>query len=73
MCLSTSHWAKLDRIVFGASIADSNTLGFTQLSISVETLVELAHSPLILHRGVCLAECVHLFDEWQRLNKSDLY
>ncbi len=73
MCLSTSHWAKLDRVVFGASITDAETLGFTELSIPVETMVELGHSPLILRRGVNQEECVRLFEEFTRANKSALY
>ena len=34
MCFSACHWAKLDRIVFGAAIDDARAAGFSELPIS---------------------------------------
>src|SRR4051812_13423533 len=31
MCLAASHWAKVDRVVFGAAIADATAAGFGEL------------------------------------------
>ncbi len=73
MCLATSHWARIDRIVFGASIADAKTAGFSELPIPVETMVELGDSPLKLLRGARLTDCVTLFDEWKQANRSQVY
>lgn len=72
MCLAASHWAKLDRVVFGASIADAgpDAAGFSEMPIAAETMVELGQSPLVVHRGVLQAECVRLFEEWKRLGRS---
>lgn len=73
MCLSTSHWARLDRVVFGASIHDAASAGFSELPISSETMVELGQSPLAIQRGVLQPECVLLFEEWKRANRSRVY
>ena len=34
MCFSACHWAKLDRIVYGAAIDDARAVGFSELPIS---------------------------------------
>ena len=34
MCFSACHWAKLDRIVYGAAIDDARAAGFSELPIS---------------------------------------
>ncbi len=34
MCFSACHWAKLDRIIFGAAIDDARSAGFSELPIS---------------------------------------
>src|SRR5581483_8338346 len=31
MCLSAIHWAKIDRVVYGAAIADATAAGFSEL------------------------------------------
>src|SRR5437660_8349500 len=31
MCLSAIHWAKIERVVYGASIADAAAAGFSEL------------------------------------------
>src|SRR5438105_5081837 len=31
MCLAAIHWAKIDRVVFGATIADAASAGFAEL------------------------------------------
>lgn len=34
MCFASAHWADIDEIVYGASIADAKALGFRELSIN---------------------------------------
>ncbi|MGH7213163.1 MAG: nucleoside deaminase, partial [Tepidisphaeraceae bacterium] len=34
MCFAASHWARLDKIYYGASIADAQMSGFSELTIS---------------------------------------
>jgi guanine deaminase len=69
MCFGASHWAHLDRIVFGAGIADAAAIGFQELSIPNETMKTLGDSPVDIVGGFLLAECRELFAEW--LEKDD--
>src|SRR5438309_1330547 len=41
MCLSAIHWAKIDRVVFGASIADAQIAGFSELAVAAKVLAQL--------------------------------
>lgn len=73
MCLSASHWAKVGRVVFGASIADAQAAGFSELPIAVETMVELGQSALRLQRGALREECQRLFEEWKQAQDGEAY
>ena len=66
MCLAAIHWSKVDRVVFGASIADAARAGFTELPIAAEELVRLGRSPLKVDGPVLKDECVTLFEEWKK-------
>src|SRR6478735_8631279 len=41
MCLSAIHWAKVDRVVFGATIADAAGAGFAELFVDAKVLAEM--------------------------------
>ena len=73
MCLSAIHWAKVTRVVFGASIADAAAAGFTELTVPAAELVRLGHSPLAVESGLCPAECRALFVEWKHTAGSRAY
>src|SRR5262245_14130760 len=38
MCLAAIHWAKIGRVVYGASIADAAAGGFTELRVPAKEL-----------------------------------
>src|SRR5262245_39005406 len=40
MCLASSHWAALDRVVFGALITDATAAGFREMPIPAERMAE---------------------------------
>ncbi len=65
MCLAAIHWAKVDRVVFGASIADAAVAGFSELPVAAEELARLGRSPLVVEGGLLAEECAGLFREWQ--------
>jgi tRNA(Arg) A34 adenosine deaminase TadA len=44
MCFSAIHWANIDRIVYGTSIADAVAAGFNELPISNLDMKRLGHS-----------------------------
>lgn len=69
MCFSACHWARLDRIVYGAAIGDAAEAGFNEMSISNAEMKRRGESPVELISGVRREECVGLFETWA--NESD--
>lgn len=65
MCLSAIHWAKVDKVYFGASIDDAAVSGFNELPIAAKELARLGQSRLIVEGGLLAEECAALFREWQ--------
>jgi tRNA(Arg) A34 adenosine deaminase TadA len=73
MCLSAIHWAKIDRVVYGASIADAAAAGFCELYVDAKVLAEMGKSPVRVESGLLRAECADLFSQWQRAGLSRPY
>jgi guanine deaminase len=73
MCLTAIHWAKIDRVVFGATIADADTAGFTELTIAAKDMVRLGGSPLKVDSGLLQTECADLFHYWLAAAKGKSY
>ena len=66
MCFSACHWANLDRIAYGATIADAACCGFRELSISNEDMKRLGRSRVEIQGGFLREEAMALFQEWMR-------
>lgn len=64
MCFSACHWGKLDRIVYGATIADAQRAGFSELTIPAKEMKRLGGSPMQVTGGVLSGPCAALFQEW---------
>jgi tRNA(Arg) A34 adenosine deaminase TadA len=73
MCLAATHWAKVDRVVFGATIVDATAAGFSELPVAAADLAALGHSPLKVESGLLREECAALFDEWKRAGRCGTY
>jgi tRNA(Arg) A34 adenosine deaminase TadA len=73
MCLSAIHWSKIDRVVYGATIADAAAAGFSELDIPAGRMAEMGHSPLKVEGGRLREECAALFPEWIRAGLSQTY
>jgi tRNA(Arg) A34 adenosine deaminase TadA len=73
MCLSAIHWAKIDRVVFGATIADALAAGFTELSVPARELAKIGGSRLRVEEGPLRLECARLFEEWRAAGLSPPY
>jgi tRNA(Arg) A34 adenosine deaminase TadA len=73
MCLTACHWAKVDRIVFGADIADAAAAGFSEMRVPSVDLARLGGSPLQIQGGILVEECRKLFDEWKKSGKARPY
>ena len=64
MCFAACHWARVRRVVYGATIADAQRIGFHELGIASATMRELGGSTVELV-GECLrAEAVAVMDAW---------
>lgn len=73
MCASAIHWANLDAIYFGATIADAQTAGFRELTVPIRELYDRGGSRVRVVSGVMQAECAALFAEWKAAGKSGTY
>jgi len=73
MCLSAIHWAKIDKVHFGATIADAANAGFKELEFSAKELAKRGKSPLKVEDGLCREECVALFSIWKNTGRSQSY
>jgi tRNA(Arg) A34 adenosine deaminase TadA len=73
MCLSAIHWAKIDRVVFGATIADATAAGFSELSVAATELAKMGRSPVVVVSGLLQKECAELFDQWLRSGLAKVY
>lgn len=67
MCFSAIHWARIDRIVYGASIADAEAAGFNELKVSNLQLKQLGDLGVELVPGVMEEECRQLFRYWKEV------
>ena len=65
MCLSAIHWSKIDRVVFGATIADAAAAGFCELHVDAALLARMGGSPLKVENGLLRQECAALFALWR--------
>jgi guanine deaminase len=66
MCLSAIHWAKIDRVVSGATIADAAAAGFCELHVDARVLAQMGKSPLRVEGGLLRDECADLFTQWRK-------
>ena len=64
MCFSAIHWAKIDKIVYGATISDAKKAGFNELTISNKKMKQLSKSKVKIQRIKC-EECKELFEKFK--------
>jgi tRNA(Arg) A34 adenosine deaminase TadA len=73
MCLSAIHWAKIERVVFGATIADAAAAGFHELYVPAKDLANMGQSLLRVEDGLLRDECAALFAEWRATGLCPAY
>jgi tRNA(Arg) A34 adenosine deaminase TadA len=73
MCFCAIHWARIDTIVHGTTIADVNKLGFNELAISNEKMKDIGKSDVRVVHGFLLDECASLLKEWDSLENKVFY
>ncbi len=64
MCAAAIHWAKLDEVYFGATIAHAAAAGFSELRLPAGELYARGRSPVRATGGILAEQCAALFAEW---------
>jgi guanine deaminase len=65
MCMAALHWARVETVYYGATIADADTAGFNELQLPAAELLRIGGSKLKLVPNLLKKECVELFAEWK--------
>lgn len=73
MCFAACHWAHLDRIVYGAGIADAQAAGFRELTIPAEEMKARGGSPILLTPGVLREKCAAVMRVWSERKDKRTY
>ncbi len=64
MCMAALHWARVDTVYFGATIADAAAAGFNEMTLPAADLLRLGGSAVRLIGGTLVEECRALFRDW---------
>lgn len=73
MCFSACHWAKISKIVYGTRIEDAKKLGFSELTISNDTMKKSGNSPIEIVGDVLRDENMELFELWSNQENKRTY
>lgn len=73
MCMAALHWARVETVYYGASIADAEKAGFNELQLPAADLLKAGGSHVKLVGGVLVEPCRKLFDEWLANEKRTVY
>jgi guanine deaminase len=73
MCMSALHWARVDTVYYGATIADADGAGFNELQLPAAKLLEIGGSTVKLVPQLLPEECKALFAEWKNNPKRKVY
>src|SRR3990170_6934902 len=60
MCMAALHWARVDTVYYGATIADAEAAGFNELQLPAQELLRLGRSKMRLIPGLLPEECKQL-------------
>ena len=66
MCMAALHWARVETVYYGATIADAAGGGFNELTLSAADVVRLGASPVRLVPRILEEDCRRLFDLWKQ-------
>jgi len=64
MCMAALHWARVETVYYGASIADAEGAGFNELQLPAAELLKSGGSDVHLVGGILVEPCRELFAEW---------
>lgn len=64
MCFTAIHWARIEKIYYGARIEDAKRYGFNELTVSNELLKNHGNSKVEFEGDFMRKKCVELFEYW---------
>ena len=73
MCFTAIHWARIDKIFYGADIADAERFGFNELKVSNHMLKEMGLSNVHIVPDFMKKECVGVFEYWASKKDKKVY
>lgn len=73
MCAGALHFARVEVVHFGATIADAEAAGFRQISLPARELLALGRSETRIVPDLLADECRALFAEWRARQSSPAY
>lgn len=73
MCMSALHWARVERVYYGATIADATAAGFNELHVPASDILRQGGSTVKLTGGILSAECLALFQQWRATGQAEAY
>ena len=73
MCMAALHWARIETVYFGATIADAAAAGFNELHIPANQLLKLGESQVRLVPQILADECRELFSLWKQRDDRVVY
>ena len=66
MCMAALHWARVKKVVYGATIQDADGAGFNELQVPASEIISMGGSQIELVPGVLQQECRDLFRLWRQ-------
>ncbi len=73
MCFTAIHWARIDRLYFGARIEDAKRFGFNELTVSNEMLKSHGKSKVQIKGDFMREKCIELFEYWESKTDKKTY
>lgn len=73
MCMAALHWARVETVYYGATIADAVAGGFNELHLPAADVLRLGRSDVRLVPGILAEECAALFTEWAQTPGARAY
>jgi len=73
MCFSAIHWAKIEKIVYGATIKEAINAGFNELSINTKQMKKIGKSKVKIGKKILQNRCKELFTIWGKFGDNRSY
>lgn len=73
MCAAALHWARVEKVYFGATIADAEAAGFRELDLSAEKVIAAGGGTTILVPNLLRDPCRKLFYDWKAAGLGKTY